>query len=224
MAYKILLIDDEKDIVKLLSDFFGMQGYTVFTAMNGLEALEKISVGPDIILLDINMPEMDGLEVCKKIRNYVSCPIIFLTAKIEERDRINGLVIGGDDYLTKPFSLEELGARVEAHLRRESRNQVRENVRFHNDLVIDYSGRNVYFKNNEIAFTKIEFDLLEFFSLHKGQVFDKESVYEAVWGYDSEGDNSIIVEHIRRIRVKLSKYTDKDYIETVWGVGYKWIG
>ncbi len=224
MIYKILLVDDEKDIIKLLYDFFSIQGYLVYTALNGLEALEKVAVQPDIILLDINMPKMDGLEVCKKIRNHINCPIIFLTAKIEERDRINGLLVGGDDYIMKPFSLDELKARVEAHLRREERNHNRENVRFHNDLVINYSGRTVHYNNQEILFTKIEFDLIEFFSLHLGQVFDKESIYVNVWGYDGEGDSSIIVEHIRRIRQKISKYTDKNYIETVWGVGYKWIG
>ena len=125
MNEKILVVDDEKDIRKLLTDYFQLQGYQVYTAKNGEEALEKITVGPDIILLDINMPQMDGMEVCKKIRDYVSCPIIFLTARIQEQDRINGLMIGGDDYIMKPFTVRELGARVAAHLRREQRIQAR---------------------------------------------------------------------------------------------------
>lgn len=224
MNEKILVVDDEKDIRKLLTDFFQLQGYQVYTAKNGQEALEKISVNPDIILLDINMPQMDGMEVCKKIRNYVTCPILFLTARIQEQDQINGLMIGGDDYIMKPFAVRELGARVAAHLRREQRVAAREDVRFQQDLVINYSCRQVLFQGKPVNLTRTEFDLVEFLSLHKGQVFSRERIYELVWGYDSQGDSDIIMEHIRRIRMKLRKYTETSYIETVWGVGYKWIG
>ena len=207
MNEKILVVDDEKDIRKLLTDFFQLQGYQVYTARNGQEALDKISVNPDIILLDINMPQMDGMEVCKKIRNYVTCPILFLTARIQEQDQINGLMIGGDDYIMKPFAVRELGARVAAHLRREQRTAAREDVRFQQDLVINYSSRQVLFQGKPINFTRTEFDLVEFLSLHKGQVFSRERIYELVWGYDSQGDSDIIMEHIRRIRMKLRKYT-----------------
>lgn len=224
MNEKILVVDDEKDIRKLLTDYFQLQGYQVYTAKNGEEALEKITVGLDIILLDINMPQMDGMEVCKKIRDYVSCPIIFLTARIQEQDRINGLMIGGDDYIMKPFTVRELGARVAAHLRREQRIQAREDIKFQQDLVINYSSRQVLFQGKPVNFTRTEFDLIEFLSLHKGQVFSRERIYELVWGYDGQGDSDIIMEHIRRIRMKLRKYTETVYIETVWGVGYKWIG
>lgn len=224
MNEKILVVDDEKDIRKLLTDYFQLQGYQVYTAKNGEEALEKITVGPDIILLDINMPQMDGMEVCKKIRDYVSCPIIFLTARIQEQDRINGLMIGGDDYIMKPFTVRELGARVAAHLRREQRIQAREDIKFQQELVINYSSRQVLFQGKPVNFTRTEFDLIEFLSLHKGQVFSRERIYELVWGYDGQGDSDIIMEHIRRIRMKLRKYTETVYIETVWGVGYKWIG
>lgn len=224
MNEKILVVDDEKDIRKLLTDYFQLQGYQVYTAKNGEEALEKVTVGPDIILLDINMPQMDGMEVCKKIRDYVSCPIIFLTARIQEQDRINGLMIGGDDYIMKPFTVRELGARVAAHLRREQRMQAREDIKFQQDLVINYSSRQVLFQGKPVNFTRTEFDLIEFLSLHKGQVFSRERIYELVWGYDGQGDSDIIMEHIRRIRMKLRKYTETVYIETVWGVGYKWIG
>ena len=224
MNEKMLVVDDEKDIRKLLTDYFQLQGYQVYTAKNGEEALEKITVGPDIILLDINMPQMDGMEVCKKIRDYVSCPIIFLTARIQEQDRINGLMIGGDDYIMKPFTVRELGARVAAHLRREQRIQAREDIKFQQDLFINYSSRQVLFQGKPVNFTRTEFDLIEFLSLHKGQVFSRERIYELVWGYDGQGDSDIIMEHIRRIRMKLRKYTETVYIETVWGVGYKWIG
>lgn len=224
MNEKLLIVDDEKDIRKLLKDFFELQGYQVYTAACGQEALEKISVNPDLILLDINMPQMDGMEVCKKIRDYVNSPIVFLTARVEERDRINGLMIGGDDYIMKPFAIQELSARVAAHLRREQRVQTRENVRFQKDLTIHYSARQVLYQDQQVPFTKTEFDLIEFLSLHRGQVFTKERIYELIWGYDGQGDCNIIMEHIRRIRMKLRRYTDTEYIETVWGVGYKWIG
>ena len=121
MKHRILIVDDEADIVKMLESFFISQGYDVLTAFSGMDALKQAEQGPDIILLDINMPGMDGLEVCRRIRDYVSCPILFLTARIEDVDKVKGFSAGGDDYVVKPFSLIELGARVKAHLRRENR-------------------------------------------------------------------------------------------------------
>lgn len=224
MNEKILIVDDEKDIRKLLTDYFQLQGYQVYTAASGQEAMEKAAVNPDLILLDINMPHMDGLEVCRKIRDHVNCPIVFLTARVEEQDRVNGLMIGGDDYILKPFAMRELGARVAAHLRREQRIRTKENVRFQNELTINYTSRQVFVKDQAVIFTKTEFDILEFLSLHRGQVFTKERIYELVWGYDGQGDSNIVMEHIRRIRMKIRRHTETEYIETVWGVGYKWIG
>lgn len=221
---KILIIDDEPDILQLLKDYFEIKGYLVMTGMSGQQALEKVSAKPDLILLDINLPDIDGLEVCRRIRMHVSCPILFLTAKVEEQDRINGLMVGGDDYILKPFSLDELGARVLAHLRRESRNKTKESVEFIGNLTIKYSERCIYCEQELIHLTKTEFDILEYLSMNKGQVFSKERIYEKLWGYDSEGDSNIITEHIRRIRFKITKHTDKIYIDTIWGVGYKWIG
>jgi DNA-binding response OmpR family regulator len=223
-VYKILVVDDEPDIVKLLKDYFEIQGFLVMIGRNGVEAVEKAASCPDIILLDINMPEMNGLEVCKRIRNHVVCPILFLTAKVSEQDRINGLLTGGDDYILKPFSIEELGARVMAHLRRETRNTKKGTVRFAGDFTINLSERGLFYKDQEINLTKTEFDITEYLCMNKGQVFSKERIYETLWGYDSEGDSSIITEHIRRIRLKTSKYSEKPLIDTVWGVGYKWIG
>lgn len=224
MQQKILIVDDESGICSLLRDYFEMQDYLVYTAENGTQALEKIRIEPDIILLDVNMPDIDGFEVCKRIRGHVSCPILFLTAKIEEQDRINGLMSGGDDYIMKPFSIDELGARVMAHLRREQRRQQSGSVRVLGDLAIHYSERSVYCKEHCLNLTKTEFDILEFFSMHPGQVFGKEQIYEKIWGYDGSGDSNIVMEHVRRIRMKIAAYTDRTYIETVWGVGYKWIG
>ncbi|MGO5064143.1 MULTISPECIES: response regulator transcription factor [unclassified Clostridium] len=224
MKYKMLVIDDEIDIISLLKDFFELEDFLVYTAYDGENALKKIDINPDIIILDINMPEMDGIEVCTKIRNFVSCPILFLTAKVEERDRIKGLMVGGDDYILKPFSIEELNARVKAHLRREERKTAKEKVKFLKEIVINYSDRKAFYRDNEINFTKTEFDILEILSMNSGQIFSKENIYEKLWGFDKDGDSSIITEHIRRIRKKLSKHTDDTIIETVWGVGYKWIG
>ncbi|MDO5519792.1 MAG: response regulator transcription factor [bacterium] len=224
MKYKILVIDDESSIVSLLKDFFELKDYLVYTACDGKEALNKIDINPDIILLDINMPEMDGLELCTKIRHFVSCPIVFLTARVEERERIQGLSVGGDDYIVKPFSIEELSARVEAHLRREGRKNIKNKVKFTNEIVIDYSNRNAFYNDIEINFTKTEFDIIEVLSMNDGQIFTKENIYEKLWGIDKFGDSNTITEHIRRIRMKFAKHTDAGFIETVWGVGYKWIG
>ena len=219
MKEKILIVDDEYGIRMLLNDYFQLSGYETETAANGKEALEKAIRQPDLILLDINLPDIDGMTICRKIREEVKCPILFLTAKIEEQDKINGLLYGGDDYITKPFSIEELGARVLAHLRREKRKEPKEN-----GLQIRYDERSVYFNKEEIHLTKTEFDILEVLSTHPRQVFSKEQIYEYVRGIDGAGDSSIIMEHIRRLRGKLSDKTKKEEIETVWGVGYKWIG
>ena len=175
MQYKLLAVDDEEYILKLLKDYFTMQGYLVYTAKNGVEAMEKLEVAPDLILLDVNMPDMDGMEVCRRIRRHVSCPIVFLTAKVEERDRINGLVSGGDDYILKPFSIDELGARVAAHLRREERGNVRETVKFSGELVINYSDRTVCWQEQSLSLTRTEFDLVEILSTNRGQILAKKS-------------------------------------------------
>lgn len=223
MSYKLLIADDETDIVNMLSDFFRGKGYTVLTAANGPEAISKSEKQPDIILLDVNMPGMNGLEVCRRIRDYVSCPIIFLTARIEDTDKVKGFYAGGDDYIVKPFSLLDLEARVRAHLRREARHSFEAQIKFSGDLTIDYSERCLFFAGKRIGLAKKEFDIVELLSQNPGQVFDKERIYERVWGYDSEGDSNVIAEHIRRIRTRLSAFTEKAYIETVWGCGYKWI-
>ena len=223
VRYRILISDDEVDIVEMLTGFFRSKGYEVFSAYNGVETLKLAELQPDIILLDLNMPKLAGIEVCKQIRDYVSCPILFLTARIEENDKVQGFSVGGDDYIVKPFSLVELEARVQAHLRREERHQTNTKVKFSGELLIDYSERNVYIQNQPIGLVKKEFDIVELLSQNAGQVFDKERIYERVWGYDSEGDSSVVAEHIRRIRTKIAAYTNKSYIETVWGCGYKWI-
>lgn len=215
--YKILIADDEKDVVSLLKDYFEINGYEVMTAYNGVEAINKIKLQPDLILLDINMPEIDGISVCKNIREFTSCPILFLTAKIEDSDKIMGFAAGGDDYIVKPFSIEELGARVAAHIRREYRNFSKGNIYVFGKLAVNYSDKTIICENIKIAFTKKEFEIIELLSLNKGQVFDKERIYEKIWGYDAEGDSGVVTEHIRRIRVKLKEMGEDYHLQTVWG-------
>lgn len=224
MPKKLLIVDDEAGILQLLKDYFEIQGYEVVTAKTGKEAIERAMKSPDLILLDINLPDIDGLFVCRAIREQVSCPILFLTAKIEEQDRINGFLTGGDDYILKPFSIEELGARVMAHLWRESRsNPISEGTEY-GELTISYSQRSVCRSGELVHLTKTEFDIVELLSMNPGQVFSKERIYESVRGLEGEGDSSIVMEHIRRIRNKLGESAGGGYIKTVWGVGYKWIG
>ena len=220
--YKILVADDEKDVVSLLKDYLELKGYCVFTAYNGTQAIEAASKSPDLILLDVNMPEADGFEVCFRLRDHVSCPILFLTARIEDEDKIKGFASGGDDYILKPFSLNELGARIAAHIRRDHRMTVSSNVRFYGDIVINYTEKTVCCKDEQIDLTKKEYGIIELLSLNTGQVFDKERIYEKIWGYDAEGDSSVIAEHIRRIRTKLGRYGEEQHLGTVWGMGYKW--
>ena len=224
MKQKILIVDDEKMMTELLSDHLGDEGYEIMTANSAWEAVEWLPRNPDLIILDINMPGLDGLELCKNIRNHVSCPILFVTARITEQDRIIGLEYGGDDYITKPFSLRELSARVAAHLRRDQRSRRNASMLTSGELIVNLSQRQVFFRGREILFSKKEFDLIEFLLSNPGQVFDRERIYELVWGYDGSGSADVVKEHIRKIRAKLHEISGQEYIETVWGVGYKFNG
>lgn len=220
---KLLIVDDDRELLKMLKSYFEIKRYAVITAENGAEALEKMELSPDLILLDVNMPQIDGMEVCRRIRDKVSCPILFLTAKVEEQDRVNGLLSGGDDYILKPFSLKELDARITAHLRREEREKTKKTYKFHGELTIDYTAKKVQIGENDLELTKLEYGIIEFLSMNPGQVFDRERIYEKVCGYDAEGDSRVITEIVRRIRKKFGEQTETEYIETVWGMGYRWI-
>ena len=222
MAYKILIIDDEKMMTELLSDHLQESGYETMEANSAWEGIALLERKPDLIILDINMPGIDGLELCRIIRGHVSCPILFVTARITEQDKINGLQYGGDDYITKPFSLKELSARVAAHLRRDERRGERHSVLTSGELVVDLSDRTVSCRGGEIPFSRKEFDIIEFLMTNANQVFDRERIYEELWGYDAEGDSGVVKEHIRKISGKLREAVGEEYIETVWGVGYKW--
>ena len=223
MKHKILIIDDEEMILTMLRKCLEAENFLVYTADNAKKALELMSVAPDIILLDINMPEMDGLELCQFVREHISCPIIFLTARVSEQDVIQGLSVGGDDYITKPFRVDELLARILAHLRREERKNNADNLKFDEELIIDYNSRMVFSDKRQLDFSNKEFEIIRLLSQNAGMVFDRETIYEKLWGYDGEGDSIVVKEHIRKIRNKLANYTEKNYIETVWGVGYRWI-
>lgn len=222
MQYKILIVDDDIELLKMLKSYFEIKKYSVIMAENGAEALKKVEMEPDIILLDVNMPRIDGIEVCRRIRDKISCPILFLTARVDEQDRVNGLLSGGDDYILKPFSLKELDARITAHLKREERHKGKKEYKFHGEMAIDYTARKVQIGERYLELTKLEYGIIEFLSMNPGQVFDKERIYEKVCGYDAEGDSRVVTELIRRIRKKFQAQTETEYIETVWGMGYRW--
>lgn len=223
MAYKILVIDDDTELLKMLRRYFEMKKYEIITAENGADGLNKMKLQPDIILLDINMPRIDGIEVCKRIRDKTDCPILFLTARVEEKDIVNGLSSGGDDYILKPFSLKELDARITAHLKREARRGGKTQCLFQGELFVDYTAKRVQIHTEDIELTRLEFEIIEFLSMNPGMVFEKDRIYEKVCGFDAEGDSRVITELIRRIRNKFREHTETEYIETVWGMGYRWI-
>lgn len=223
MSYKILVIDDDTELLQMLRSYFEIKKYEIITAENGAEGLRKMESQPDIILLDINMPRIDGIKVCRRIRDKTSCPILFLTARVEEQDIVNGLSSGGDDYILKPFRLKELDARITAHLKREQRRKNRSECRFQGELSIDYSAKTVQIHEDFLELTKLEYEIIEFLSMNPGMVFEKERIYEKVCGFDAEGDSRVVTELIRRIRKKMQQYTETEYIETIWGMGYRWI-
>ena len=219
---KILIIDDEQDITEMLSSFFQSRGYEAITAGSASQALRQVETRPDLILLDINMPGEDGFSLCGKIRDFINCPILCLTARVEDADKVRAFLAGGDDYIVKPFSLLELEARVAAHLRREQRNAASSLVKFTDSLVIDYGRRKVFSSGRELPLAKKDFAIVSLLSQNPRQVFDRERIYERVWGYDAEGSSTVVAEHIRKIRSVFEEYGCKDYIETIWGVGYTW--
>jgi len=225
---RILVIDDEKDLVALLREELQARGHEVLVAYDGEEGVRLARKQPDLILLDIMMPNLDGFEVCRAIRDEVLCPILFLSAKQSEADRLRGFSLGGDDYVLKPFSLRELMARIEANLRRERRaqylNAERKRTRLYfGPLALDLKERSVTIHGKPVPLTRREYDVVELLAMHSGQVFSREQIYERIWGYDAEGDSSTVVEHVKKIRAKMAAVDPStEYIATVWGIGYKW--
>lgn len=226
MQKKIIVIDDEKNIVNIIKFNLKKEGYEVITASDGQEGLEKIfSQNPDLILLDIMMPKMDGYEVCKKVREKINTPIIMLTARAEEVDKVLGLELGADDYVTKPFGIRELMARVKANLRRKevSEKSVSENTNIleFGKLIIDVDRYEVRKDEKIIELTFREFELLKFMAQQRTQVFSRELLLEKVWGYEYFGDVRTVDVTIRRLREKVEDDPGKPvYILTKRGVGY----
>ncbi|MGE8053865.1 response regulator transcription factor [Bacillus mycoides] len=217
--YNVLVVDDESDMRQLVGMYLDNFGYEWGEAENGKEALRKLETDHyDFVVLDIMMPEMDGLSVCKEIRKTSDVPIIFLTAKGEEWNRVNGLRMGADDYIVKPFSPGELIARMEAVLRRYTKQEQQEEIQF-GPILINEKSRRVEMNGETIPLTVKEFDLLYFLCQHNGQVFSREQLLEKVWGYDYAGSTRTVDTHVKTMRLKLGE--SGNYIQTVWGVGYK---
>lgn len=215
----ILAVDDDADLRALLKTALERDGHLVRVLSQGSEIEETHCRWADCILLDVMMPGEDGFAACRRIRSLADCPILFLTAKTSEEDVVTGLGLGGDDYLTKPFRLAELRARVNAHLRRQARTP--QNRLRRGELEFDLAGRTVTCRGQLVKLTKSEYAICHHLALRPGQAFTKEQLYEAVFGFDGTGDDSAITEHIKNIRAKL-RAAGQEPIETVWGVGYKW--
>ena len=217
---KILVVDDDVAILDMIGTILNKDGHLVTKVGNPLEInMEKVNLY-DLILLDIMMPGIDGFTLCSKIRKLVDCPILFLTAKTEESSLVNGLTLGADDYICKPFGVMELRARIAAHLRREHREHSVRMVVGH--VCFHLSLKQMMVDDKEISLTKAEYEICEFLAKNCGQVFSKEQILEQVFGFDSGSNDSTITTHIKNIRTKLSDFHYMP-IKTVWGIGYKWV-
>lgn len=224
MGKKVLVVDDEKLIVKGIRYSLEQDGMEVFCAYDGEEALELVKEQEfDIILLDVMLPKLTGFEVCQQIREFSNVPIIMLTAKGEDMDKILGLDYGADDYMTKPFNILEVKARIKAILRRSSKPAQREDesMLIAKDMKLDREGRRVYIEEREINLTAKEFDMLELLVLNPNKVYSREKLLKLIWGEDYPGDVRTVDVHIRRLREKVEKRpSDPQYVHTKWGVGY----
>lgn len=224
---RILIIEDEESIAELEKDYLELSGFEVEIENDGADGLEKaLAEDFDLIILDLMLPGMDGFEICKKVREKKNTPIIMVSAKKEDIDKIRGLGLGADDYITKPFSPSEMVARVKAHMARYERlissglpaNDIIE-IR---SLKIDKTARRVWINGEEKNFTTKEFDLLTFLAEHPNHVFTKEELFNKIWDMESIGDIATVTVHIKKIREKIEFNTAKpQYIETIWGVGYR---
>lgn len=224
---KILIVEDEIAIADLEKDYLELSGFSVQTENSGDRGLTRaIEEDFDLVILDLMLPGMDGFEICRKIREKKNIPIIMVSAKKDDIDKIRGLGLGADDYMTKPFSPSELVARVKAHLARYER-LINSNVQ-ENDIIeirgikIDKTARRVWINGEEKNFTTKEFDLLTFLAQNPNHVFTKEELFREIWDMESIGDIATVTVHIKKIREKIEKQSSKpQYIETIWGVGYR---
>lgn len=220
---KILIADDNKQITSILEEYAKENGYTPIIAFDGVEAISKFEAeSPDILLLDVMMPKKDGFEVCRDIRKTSNVPIIMITARGEDFEKIMGLEIGADDYIVKPFSPGEVMARVKAILRRIGQGAEENRLIEFSNLKISLKDYTLSVGGNNILLTKKEFEILWTLVNSKNKVFSRDSLLNSLWGYDYYGDNRTVDSHIKRLRAKLDKYYHPGWeINTVWGVGYK---
>lgn len=216
----ILAVDDDPAMLQLIRRILEKDGH-LLTLISDSGAVTGLSFSKfDLILLDIMMPGTDGFELCRDIRSLADCPIIFLTAKVQEEDIVRGLGLGADDYITKPFGTAELRARVNAHLRRDTRE--RKNSFSISGVVFNINAKEAETRGQKLPLTKSEYEICEYLALHHGQTFTREQIYEAVFGFEGESDSSVISTHVKNIRGKLAACGTTP-IKTVWGVGYKWV-
>lgn len=227
----ILIIEDDTVIAEVQKDYLEANGYSVDVATSGDVGLQKaLQEEYDLLILDLMLPIVDGFEICKQVRKAKNIPILLVSAKKEDIDKIRGLGLGADDHISKPFSLGELVARVKAHLARYDRlvsdskpHTAKEEIRLRG-IRIDKLARRVYINGNEVAFTSKEYDLLLFLVTHPNWVFSKTELFEKIWGLDSYGDIATVTVHISKLREKIESDPAKpQYIETVWGVGYRFL-
>ncbi|MBS4201755.1 response regulator transcription factor [Bacillus sp. FJAT-49732] len=229
MNKKILIIEDDQSIAELERDYLEIEGFHVEIASDGKSGLDAaINKQFDLILLDLMIPNINGFDICKQVRKVSNIPIIMVTAKFEDIDKVRGLGLGADDYVVKPFSPRELVARVKAHISRYERliqtDTPRDEI-YVRGLQINTASRQVFLDGKEVLFTTKEFDLLSFFVMHPNQVFSKEELFEKIWGLDSMGDNATVTVHVKKIRKKIEKDTSNpEYIQTMWGSGYRFNG
>jgi two-component system response regulator ResD len=230
MSLKVLVADDDPNVCEIIRIYFEQQNIEMIEAYDGISALEMVEKeGPDLVILDIMMPKMDGFEACREILKRWNVPIIMLTAKGEEFDRVLGLELGADDYMTKPFSPRELVARMKAIFRRmqprSTANEEQQEITVYDyeGLAIQVQKREVVSNGERIALRPKEFDLLVYLAKSPGLVFTREQLLELVWGYDFIGDIRTVDVHVKNVRKKLNQ-PDREYIQTVWGVGYKFEG
>ena len=213
---KILIVEDEESIAELEKDYLELSGFEVEIENNGTDGLERaLKEEYDLLILDLMLPGTDGFEICRRVREVKNTPIIMVSAKKEDIDKIRGLGLGADDYITKPFSPSEMVARVKAHMARYEIIEIR-------GLKIDKTARRVWVNGEEKTFTTKEFDLLSFLAQNPNHVFTKEELFSKIWDMESIGDIATVTVHIKKIREKIEFNTAKpQYIETIWGVGYR---
>ena len=219
----ILAVDDNIELCKLIRTALERDGHRVETRLSGAELTEQLCHWADCILLDVMMPGEDGFAVCRRIRGLTDAPILFLTARTDEASVLEGLGIGADDYLAKPFRVAELRARVAAHLRRQNRTPIHRMGR--GEAAFDLSGQTLSVAGQLLPLTRSEYAICQYLALHAGQIFTKEQIYEAVFGVDGPSDDTAVTQHIKNIRAKLRAAgvpEPEKLLNTVWGVGYRW--